>query len=267
MNRKAAIATVVTALALATGCSGEDAAPGTSGPPQPTTVEELDAAIRPAAVALLDAPGFETTVLRFGEERKLDKTTWLDYRSAGQHVSFLATIGGTFDRIGHSAWIQVGGERYCATSGISSCGVGEGGTDGLWTRRGPAPTGPEVDRIPIGLDLAAMAEGSTLNSAAEVPDVAMELTKQVMADGGTVWTWTAPFLDGDATRSWTVDRDGVLVAHSLRSETVPIDLVAATALEFEFTIVENPAPIVPPDVGSALDLAKLGLPGDLPRPE
>lgn len=254
---------VAVALALAAGCTDNDGVPETSGPLENATVEDLDAALRPAAAALLDGSALDTTRRIFGLSGGLDSTVWLDLRSNGDYI--LVGSAGDTAKPNVTAWVQTEQGLFCATSGFGSCGEGELSGDELWTLQDPRTIDSERRQSPLGFDLGAIAEGSPFSDADEAAAGEMDLTKQVLAGGATVWTWSGPWRNGNVTRSWTIDHDGVLFAASVQPD--PAIAVAVPATEYEFTIVDDPDPITPPEVGMPLDLGMLGVPENVKQPD
>ena len=99
---------------------------------------------------------------------------------------------------------------------------------------------------------------------ADLADI--EITRAETADGGELWVWIGPLFEDSIERTWRLDADGTLRAHSLRSLGGFL-VIGASAVEYEFTIVADPAPLTAPEPGSRVDLAELDLPDGLLLPE
>lgn len=240
-------------------CAGNDQTARTSEPPERTTIEALDEAVRPAAQAVLDAPAVEVTTLWFDEDGQHIRIDWVDYRNDGSFVLVNQSISATLDEM---ARIQLDDSDYCASSGPAVyCDVDDPRTNEPWSRHAQATPEPTATQVPISLDLAAMATG---NAAAAVPEDDQFVTRRPGADGMVVWTLETSADVADPTREWTIDPAGFLRSYWYGSDTgLPLGLYSR--VQFDFVIVNDPAPIARPDLGTPLDLDSLDLPADLPR--
>lgn len=243
----------VLAFAVITGTACTDAAKKERDP-EPTTIEELDAAVQSAAQTLLDAPGLEVTTRWFDEDGNHVRTDWLDYRSDGTFMLVNQSLSGTLDQM---AWIQLANDRFCATSGAGFyCDIEDPKTNEPWARYDQTAVDLNSTQIPISLDLVATATASTADG---VPTADLEASRQAGPDGAIVWTVDAPLGETRVTREWTIDAAGFLRSYTAGSDTgLPFGLYSKT--QFDFVTVADPSPVDPPTVGTPLDLSALDLP-------
>lgn len=251
---------VATAVTLVAGCSGGDV--DTDGPPEQSTVDALDTAVRPAAATLLDTSSLAVTTLWFDGDGERIRTDWLDYRAHDAFVIVTQLLGPADGSVDEMAWIQLADDRFCASSGPNLyCDVDNPKTDEPWALRKAVEVETNATRIPISLDLEAMATRST---AAGLPTENISATRQGTAGGDVLWTLITA-ADGDTlTQEWTIGSDGSLRSYVTGSATgLPFGLYSR--MEFTFVIAMDPAPIGPPQIDTPLDLDTLNLPDDLLR--
>jgi hypothetical protein len=267
MSRVAAFVLLCT-LSLA-ACSG-DGSDATAGPPEVISIDQLNAAVRPAAQAVLDAPAVQVTTLWFDPDGEHIRTDWLDHREDNTYIhrednTYMLVgqaFGPTDDDVDEMAWIQLADTRFCASSGADLyCDIEDPQTDEPWAPQ-EAPGVPEnMTQLPISLDLEGMARDGTSVEGFGADQI--KTTLQPGLDGGIVWTVETPSDDGAFTRGWKIDADGVLLSYTVGSDGgAPFGLYSRS--QFEFLILADPAPILPPAVDTPLDLDALGLPPGLP---
>lgn len=254
MIRRVAAATLVLAVIAGSGCTGPD----TAAKLEPATIGELEAAVQPAAQALLDAAALEVTTLWFDETGSRVRADWLDYRHDGTFMLVNQSVSSTSDAM---AWIQLDGESFCAASGPGLyCNIDNPQTNEPWARYNPRPVESNATQIPMSLELESMA--ASVN-AEGVPEDEMKVSRRAEPDGTIVWTLEHPLGEGNLTREWTIDAAGFLRSYTAGSETeMPFGLYSR--MEFGFVVGADPSPIAPPTVGTPLDLNSLDLPSDLP---
>lgn len=254
MIRRVAAAMLVLVVITGAGCAGSE----TTAQPAPATIGELEAAVQPAAQALLDARALEVTTLWFDENGSQVRADWLDYRHDGTFMLVNQSLSSTSDAM---AWIQLDGDSFCATSGPGLyCDIDNPQTIEPWARYNRRPVESNATQIPIPLDIESMA--ASVN-AEGVPEDEMEASRHAESDGAIVWTLDNPLGEGSLTREWTIDAAGFLRSYTAGSETgLPFGLYSK--MEFGFVVGADPSPIAPPLVGTPLDLNALDLPTDLP---
>lgn len=238
---KRSLAAAVVALIAVAGCGDSASSPD---------LDRLAAEVQAAAAALLKAPGFEGTAIRLGENRAVSRVDWTDFRPSNEYrlVSIgVADPGGTASVFG---LVQVAGNLFSAQRGTDQ--------DSPWATLDEELT----TRVPLSLDLEGIAaEGPVLTDLGD--DV--ELAREDAGGGAVRWVLVTAHRDDDRLiRTWVIDGDGVLRAHSMRTESGGFIVGAESAYEFSFDPREDPAPITAPAIGSPLDLAELGAPADLP---
>lgn len=245
-----AIALLATVL-LVGGCSGSEPVSKTQTSP-PTAAEELDAAVRAAARALIDVPGASATEFTYGDGGTLSTTRWLQWSANGDVilvVAGIADVGGL---------VQVRGNLMVASSGAAG--------DKSWGREAPPLESRGDPGVAFNLDLPAMANGSILRSLDGMAVAEVQVTSEATADGGILWSLSNPLRGATATREWLIDAAGVLRYYSLTSDSTEPVFEAFTSVEAQFDPVSEPAPVLLPEEGTSLDLTQLGLPADLPLP-
>lgn len=222
------------------------------------TIEELNAAIGPAAQTVLDAPAVEVTTLWFDEDGEHVRTDWLDYRNDNTFLLVTQSAESAEGPVDEMAIVRGLDREYCATSGPNLyCDVEAPQTNEPWTARQPREAEARAIQIPISLDLAAMAAGNA-GVGAEVA-----VTRQQGDGGGVTWLMTSLSDGSTVTHEWTIGPDGSLRSYAEGAETgLPLGLYSKT--QFDFVVVNDADPVDTPLVGSPLDIGSLGLPGDVP---
>ncbi|MDX2342221.1 MAG: hypothetical protein QNL12_00065 [Acidimicrobiia bacterium] len=260
MVRKAAIALAAVGLAFA-ACSTTQST-DTFGPAQPTTIEALDAAVAPAAQAVLDVDAVEITTTWFDGDGEHVRTDWIDWRSDSNFLMVSQFAGPGDNEVDQMASVQLDGNRFCATTGPNMyCDIDDPKINEAWKLQSPVPAESAANRIPISLNLEAMAgAGGSVDEG--LPTDARTATKRARRDGTTTWSLHTPFGEGLLTRTWTIGTDGFLASYSAGSESgMPFGLYSR--IDFRFLIIDDPTPITEPALDTPLDVGSLGLPGDL----
>jgi hypothetical protein len=261
--------TATTTPSLATTSTAE---PATAAPPETSTtaadpaaqaIAELDAAIRSGAQLLLDTPDLGVTSLEFGESGVHIQTKWEDRRANGDQLLFSATPFAEGLQLLANVW--VGGERFCATSGPSLCET-SGTADQPWQSFGS--TDPEaVFGDPL---LVGWAEGRALIDLQDLRSEDIAVTTETDDEGGTLWRLITPFAfaaDEQIIRQWRFRADGFLQMYEIRSESGIMFAGTISAHEMAFVELDNPAPLIPPELGTSLEIDSLNLPQDLVLPD
>ena len=227
------------------GACGDTGATTTPGAPVPATLDELDAALRPAAQTLLDADGVEITVHRLNEDGVLAAVDWLDWRGDADFALFLSRMDARGDVLGQ-ALVTVDGAFYTAVD-----------TGGFWEQI-DRPVDP---RMPASIDLRATADGATVRELLQ-RGVDAEVTRKAEGDGER-WTLIDPQFH--MTVEWAIDGAGALSSFAMFANE---GVLLTTYLEevHTFTPLDDPEPIVAPAVGAALKLDELGLPDHIQLP-
>lgn len=256
---------IVSVLILATivsaACSG-DGSDATAGPPEVISMEQLNAAVRPAAQAVLDAAAVQVTTQWFDPDAQHVRTDWLDHREDNTYTVLGQTVSAPDGDINEMAWIQLADARYCASSGADMyCDVEDPETNEAWAPQETPAIESSSGQLPIALDLAGMARDGTTIEGFGADQI--KTTLQPELNGEIVWTVTTPLDDGFFTRVWRIDADGALLSYTVGSDDgTPFGLYSRS--QFDFVILANPTPISPPDLDTPLDLDTLGLPSGLP---
>lgn len=247
---------------------GPEATPAASA----ASREELDAALESAIDALLASGGAEGVQLGYIGDH-LSGAVWFDFRPNGdvavvQRVDVDVTQTGwwlnptnsppaTGRRIATTAWVLAGDAFYEAT-------FMNGEPDDGWSVEGPdaAPRGP----LALGI---AMLTAEDLSMGRPADDAAV--TYAPSADGGSVWTATAPHQDGSAVQTWHIGPGGELASWSFElvgvSAPLDVDTIPVTSGRVEFTPLADPGPIEGPDPEAPPDLDLFNLPEDFPLGE
>ncbi len=241
MTRTIAAAVLVLAAA---GCADS------TGSTQPEDLDDVAAEVQAAAAALLGAPGFEGVAIRLGEERAVTRVDWADWRATNEYRLVSAGVADPGGESSVFGLVQVGGQLYTAQSG-------PGGNE-PWVRLDDEPT----SRVPLSLDLEEIAAGG---GAPFIADDDAQMTRATGDDGTVRITLTTPHRDDDRMVAvWVIGSDGVLRAHSMRTESGGFIVGADTGYEYSFEPLPDPEPITEPAIGGPLDIAELGAPADLP---
>ena len=245
--RLVVFATCVVATAA---CSTSDEPDATVGPHEMATVAELDAAVAPAAQALLDAQGLVITAVYFGIEdpEQASRFDWLEYRAEGDFF----VVYNQRDPRHVEAFIQVGTELYTATTADQQ--------DEPWSALGPQPV-PPAEFLDLLTILTTMAEqpSKVLDGAGDG-----EVTRQQDSDGNVLWSFRRDGSDPDVIEwaaQWLINGDGVLQFYRVGSDVKPID--GSSGIVYEFGIADDLGPLEAPVLGTALDLEARGVPSEI----
>lgn len=271
-----AVAGVVAVIALMALLLGQvpdvGLGPSQSAAPSPSatsaTFDELEAAVTAATERL--AEGAVEGRQTFHIEEYLASATWFDWRPGGDHVVI------TREDIDVSApwWADPDGEPLTVGERIDTrISVVVGGA--LYRSEGGAWVVEDPPRGPLTWGVG-MLSGEIPAVGATEPDAEVRVTRRDLEDGGELWTLELSE-DGDTlTGEWLIGADGVLDSYTVNGPQLTIagTDVALTPYQgqptggarsvFEFTPVENPEPIEPPDTESEPDAADVGLPADFP---
>ncbi|MCP4967062.1 MAG: hypothetical protein GY926_17745 [bacterium] len=245
-------------------CSGEgDTNASTTGVPQEATIEELDAAVGPAAHAILDADGFQATTVIVDADGRHNKTEWLDLRANGDHFALFAVRTAGADELGTLAIAQTGTERFCAAAGPgASCDTSAADT-GRWILTDALVDDPSDVHPPVVALLKSMGSG---DPGTGLPKEDATVTVSPDSRGGVVWTMASTIMGSmTLTEEWTIDSQGFLRSYSHTAESESI-VASPSAMLYEFTPVDREPPIRQPEIGAPLDLSALDIPEDLPLP-
>lgn len=102
----------------------------------------------------------------------------------------------------------------------------------------------------------------------DLPNDDGDVTHEESADGGSVWTLTAPYREGSAVQTWQILPDGELGAWwwELSGVSLPmeVDTNPTTLGRIDFTPLASPEPIVAPGAEAEPNLAEFDLPDDFP---
>lgn len=244
-RRIGAMGALLVVLLLA-ACGGDEESDATLGPPQAMTIDDLDAAVRPAARALLDAAGLEATSIYFGfdDPEEVVRYDWFDYRANGDNTFVINRLDEA------TAVVRVGNMSYTAASGKEAApwSLGEATADVL-------PPRDTVEQLAQGSILAMPADSPTL----------FTVTRREAEDGSNVWRFAGIADDGVtevALFEWIIDRDGVLWFSRIESDQMPL-LGSTRAMVTRYAIPDRDEPIQPPTLGAPLDLESLGVPEEL----
>jgi len=255
------------------GCSDPTDLVGTATPQE---VSDLDAEVRPAAVALLESQGIEAVAATtFDTGRR--EVRWVDYRSEGEYaeIELVEFVGEDGDegstRI--SATVVFAEVQYEAQSRSE-------GTRGNWTARERQPhellNNPLSRMLPIttpgeqfgSLDIVSGEYFEALVSEADDARV----TSQETLDGGSLWTLSVSYSEATKARlAFGVHPNGYLRSFHLSTEdsgSTPSTSLPEPArrarVETEFQALSDPDPIQPPEPGTPLDLGLFELPSGFP---
>lgn len=229
-------------LVAAAGCGD-----GAAGNPE---LDRLAAEVQAATQALLEAPGFVGTTVRTGDDGAVNRADWADWRATGdfRFASLFQAVPEAEPAV--LALVQIGAAVFSAQRGPDG--------DELWQRRDVAP----LDRIPLNLELAAIAAGTT-SPLADVEGGA-EATRTAGPDGSVRWEVASPARGDRLLQAWLIDGNGVLRSYSARADSGGAFFGDFASVEYGFDPLADPAPIIPPPLGEALDLDALGVPPGFP---
>ncbi len=240
-----------------------------TAPDETSTVEELRAAVTTAVDALLQSDGIEgVQSAHIGEH--LSGAVWFDSRANGD----VAVVQRVDRDVSESGWWlnptdgpPAIGRNVLTTawvltdSAFSEATFTNGEPDGGWSVMDPdaAPRGP------LAFGLAILTEQDYPFGLGTADG---EATRTESADGGTTWTLTAPYRDGNAVQRWRVDPDGSLRSWSFElvgvSMPMTVDTPPTTSGRVEFTPLTDPEPTDAPDPDVTPDLDEFDLPEDFP---
>ena len=193
---RTAIAIAVLA-SLLSGC-GSDAP--TTGPEEPRTVAELDAAVRAAAQKLLDRERVPIAVIYFGFDNpeQMVRYDWIDYRTDGRLLAVSKYL------ISESSFgLSLEGGRW-AMALVSAEETHP------WREEPTLDTVESV--VPAVQQLIEMTTRTTPESSEADAALMNEVTRQGASDGSELWSLVMP-QDEDstfATAQWLINPDGVL---------------------------------------------------------
>ena len=241
-----AITAIAVVLALAATACGFGESSATSIPVEPTTREDLDAAVVAAASELLASPQVTVAVVyyAFDNPEEIVRYTWIDYRTDGEVLVFENYL----EENRQEASVRVNGEWWAASG------------DDPWHTT--ADLGAPEDVIATISELGTMANQGSLPSSGEDSGEVGEASVQTGIDKSHLWRIV--FEDGagnGVSHEWIVNNDGILQFERLVSAGEPIS--GAGALVLEYTAGSDPDPIGSPEPGSSLEIGKMGMPGEL----
>ncbi len=224
------------------------------GPPTPET---LDAAVRAAAQLLLDSPGIESIRFGYDEDGELRVTSWADWRANGDVASVNVFGQGPTGRV------EVG-DTVLVIGGIAD-GQSVTVVD-TWTAVEPSLADPPTSTLYVGVDVAAMAAGSSLQGLDGISADDIIVSSEPGSDSETRWRMVVPWGDdGTITREWLIDGSGYLRAWSWATSPGMI-LGSDSRIEAQLSPVSDPDPILLPEVGTEMNLDALGFPENVEIP-
>lgn len=234
--------------------------PDVSGPVETATLEELDAVVRPAIDALLEAPGFVVAQEAFFNGQ-LGDSVWVTSRPGGDFVSLTARD------------LSVLSSASSATSGIEISARAY--VDGVLYQAGTTPEDetpwfeveeaqvPDDPQIPIGVPFP---DGLYPATPSELENEQTEATRQRLSNGGIRLTAkrssdTSEFI---ITEYWEIHPDGHLAEYSFETnQTSDPEFPVPSLARLSFRLLTESNPISAPAVGTPLDLTKYDIPQDL----
>lgn len=241
------IALVTVALVLAAcGQSEPDVLPE-----EPATVDELDAAVHSAALALLSGDTLPVAVIFFGLEdrEEIVRYDWVDYRSETEEI---LAVTRHLDRTETVALSLTQGEW--AEARISDAES--------YNWRAAMDLGAVSDETWVLARLLDMTTQETREVTEHDAGLAVTVTRQGATDGSELWTLVIPE-DSESVRAnhqWIINPDGVLQFYRQYQETTPLD-GGVGAMVFEFGVEnDDPEPIFVPELGTPLLLSDMGIP-------
>lgn len=234
------------------GCTSSSAPEVSVGPLETATVSELDAAVRPAAQALLDAPGLRiaTVYFDFADPETVSRFDWLEYQSTTDYL----VVTNQIQPRDAAALLVIDNTSFSATAGATGSQP--------WTATGVAQDNP-VDSVEALRLLAAMTEQATPTLVAG-SERENEVTRQQDSEGNTLWTLNSPGPDPELVTmaaQWIISSDGVLQFYRVSSEVEPIS--GASGIVYEYGVADDLERREPPEVDSLLDLEELDVPAAL----
>lgn len=262
------VAAILVALALILDPTRDvGPAPSASVPPSFAADEaglaELEAAVTGAIDALSASGGVQGTHL-FTIEHYLASATWFDWRPNGDQV-----IVERQDVDVSAPWwtdpdgrpLSVG-ERVETTVSVITEGSYFFSRDDGWT------AALDEERPPLTYGVG-MLTGDMPAVAGLPPNADVTISHDDLQDGGEVWVLSFERDGGSARVEWRIDAEGRLVLYAVQGAglamTPGVDLGnASTRAVIEFTPLEDPAPIMAPNLSAAPDPAFFGLPEDFP---
>lgn len=230
------------------------------------SLAEYDVAVRSAIGTLAASDG--VAGVQFGHiDGDLVGAVWFDSRRNGDVVVVQrqdAAVGdygwpgdpstgvtGAARVITTTIWVRVDDRQYEAT-------LTNGQPDGGWS-----VTEANDDSGELALGLVLLFQYDEFATPTEVGEVSFEES----AEGGGVWTLTAPFSDGNQITTWQIGGAGELVSWSYELVGVSssnLEFPGLTSGSVRFTPLTDPDPIFVPDPEAMPDVAQFGLPGDFP---
>ena len=244
---------------------GQDELPSTVGAASPATLDRFDAAVRPGVEALLEAPGFEAVQTSFIGDH-LAGAVWLESARNGDFVA----VQRTDVNVAETAWWLLGDEPLTDNARISTSVTIRIG-DTVYTAPDPRTSGwyseirVDYPRGTLAIERALLSETYEELLLPQTSDV----TRQDLAGGGEVWAVTVPGDEGSYLLRWFIDAAGELEVYTgelveARGSPAPENRRPSDSSVIWFTPVQDPAPIVAPDVDAPLDLSEFELPDDFP---
>jgi carboxyl-terminal processing protease len=242
---------------------GPQPTPTTDAVPSPASADELRAAVESGLDALREAPGVEgvSTASVLGE---LSGATWFTWRPNGDQVVVART---DVDVAQTAWWMQPGGQPPARGENVTTmihvligdrAYVSEADA---WVEQSRADV-PGVAALATGL-----LDGDPTLVGGFLGIGAADVTVRRTADGGAVWSVSAPDRGGVATAEWTIGPDGSLASYSsevIGATPTPEDSSFVTSQRMDFTPISDAGQIEPPDTQAPPDPASLGLPDGFP---
>lgn len=245
--------------------TGPDELPSAVGSPSPATLDEFDAAVRPAVDALLEAPGFEAVQMSYLQEY-LATSVRLESLRNGDFVAVQLTD----INVTETAWWLLGEGPPAGGRQVSPFVTIRVG-DTVYTAPDAGNSGWRMDvrpDYPRGTTEFERALLSDTFEALLLPE-SSDVTRQDLVGGGVVWTVTAPGDEATSILSWFIDADGKLAVYTgelvnLSGSMAPENRVPIDSWNIRFTPVVDPTRITAPDLEAAFDLSQFELPEGLP---
>jgi hypothetical protein len=235
--------------------------------PSGTSLAAYDAAVRSAVETLAASDGVEGAQSGY-VEGNLVGAVWFDSRSNGDVVVVQRqdaavgdygwpgdpSTGPTAEArvITTTIWVRVDDRQYEAT-------LTNGQSDDGWS----VTEANDGWGDPLALGLVLLFQYDEFATPTDVGEVSFEES----AEGGGVWTLTAPFSDGNQITTWQIGGAGELVSWSYELVGVSssnLEFPGLTSGAVRFTSLTDPDPILVPDLQAMPDPAQFGLPGDFP---